>query len=397
MSRAGMLLFALPFLLGGLFAGYQMGFKPLVAWLDSRDWVEEPARIDLLELASDNDSDGDRTYWIRAKFRYHHDGRLWKSERFEFVESKTNVGIGGMKERIQTLRADPAPICWVNPQNPREAVLDRSMTLQSLIGLAFPVPFLVVGLGLGGWALFGESLQRRFRQKQRDLIVRLHLAGLLHTAGSGPETGWVFSRHQSLRQLFLSAGVAAFWNGIVAVFLIVLIIESISGDFPLFLAVFLIPFEIIGAFLIYAVAVSWFSWRRLNLVAAVSPWPDPQGGTTKLSLAAVNPVGTLPKPPCQLQLVACANALDSESGSPCSRWSGFGLKKRRAKTRSGPENTSHELLVIDLPQPTGCFEIELPAMPQHRGKPHIKWSREWLLRVGDSSGRSADFSFLPLR
>lgn len=265
------LLIGVPFF--GLFAAAGCGMfafisLPIVTNLvASRSWVATPATVVWSRVASHSDSDG-TTYKADIFYRYTIDGKEYKSNRSNLFE----VSSGGSAGKEATVRAHPkgqSIVCYVNPHQPWEAVRNRSPGWSALFCL-FPLPFMAVGLG-GLWYLLrrnkstgtgaltrnaGGHANRSFAQTASDGSDR-----------SDPSDGFTASAalEASSECLQLTPGkgrvlrflgmviAAAFWNGIVCVFLWHVASEWRSGHAPWFLTLFLTPFVLVGIGLLAAV------------------------------------------------------------------------------------------------------------------------------------------------
>ena len=124
------------------------------------------------------------------------------------------------KERLaKTLREDEPQFCWVNPAKPEQSVLSREYNL-SIIGIAIPLVFVVVGVLLAGFAL-------RARWKKPSSVTGnqpfFRAAASPHAAS--------FSSRQVAGGVELKSSLApsvigllvfnVIWNGVVAVMWIV--------------------------------------------------------------------------------------------------------------------------------------------------------------------------------
>jgi len=167
----------------------------------------------------------------------------------------------------------------VNPTDPSEAVFYRGYSFDMLWGL-FGVPFLLVGVG-GLYVSFKSVIQRKktpklvtapgatqwatFDAMRAPTTLTTTQGGVpLHstppsvspslqvTSGS---LGRVVLEPATtpLKRLLITLFIALFWNGVVSVFIVVLINQWRHGNFEWFLALFLTPFVLIGLFLLFSV------------------------------------------------------------------------------------------------------------------------------------------------
>ena len=145
-------LLALPFAAVGI-GTLLLGVIPtLYDWGRMQGWQPVMAT---LESASLHISRGRKSssYGVAARFRYEVGGQIYVADRVAIGSGSDNVGdfqekLGRRLERSQ--RAGVAVPAWVNPSNPREAVLDRSLRPGLLM---FKMVFVVLFGGLGAGML----------------------------------------------------------------------------------------------------------------------------------------------------------------------------------------------------------------------------------------------------
>lgn len=166
----GLALFALPFAAVGL-GMLLLGVLPtLYDWGRMQGW--QPVQATLVS-ASLNASRGSKstTYGVSASYRYQVAGRDYEGQRVAIGSGNDNVGDFQQElgERLEAAhregRAVPA---WVNPADPSEAVLDRSLRLGlQLFKMLFVVVFGGAGLGMlyGAWRGRSGAAPRQARAR----------------------------------------------------------------------------------------------------------------------------------------------------------------------------------------------------------------------------------------
>ncbi|HMP08183.1 MAG TPA: DUF3592 domain-containing protein, partial [Lacipirellulaceae bacterium] len=170
-SAAGLgclILFALPFAATGVGAG-GMAAVDVWRWAAVQQWVETPARLLESKLHTHRSSDG-ATYRVAAKYEYDFGGRPYVSERVAVQTGGDNLGNyhHDAARRLDAVRkAGGATVCYVNPRDPQQAVLFRTLRLGLLcFKLAFALLFGGVGFGLIAAAFFGRRKLRREAELQ---------------------------------------------------------------------------------------------------------------------------------------------------------------------------------------------------------------------------------------
>ena len=385
----------MPFLIGGLFVLWITCVQPGLHWLNARDWQETEAVILESKLDESRDSDGS-TYEVAVKFRYHFGDRSYESSRYSFRIGKTNIAVETMQAAVAGLPKGQVTTCWVNPAQPEEAVLDRSMPTSALFGLCFSVPFITVGLvGLG--IFFHRPLLGRIRQSRLALIRELCREGSLPAETlerlenpalrSGAPMVWIAS-DQRLPSAVGFLLLNLFWNGSVSVFILGVIEEWRSGPEPWFLTLFLVPFVAVGAGIFWAFVQAWRQLVAPVWFIALQPIPGARGGEIHLWCAweKANRLPSLPR--CTGRILALAAPWDAENSAPSQE----ALLNRRHKHRKN--KTERELHVADFgPLLTGAMiTVRLPPIPacpapETKLGLRLHWCRWWALEVIYPDGR----------
>lgn len=126
-------------------------------------WVETPCEI-LAAVIDDTQIDQhfETKHEFQVSYRY-----LWEGEARLGERAKSKPVVAGIRKKLEKWEARYPPgaraVCWVNPDNPDEAVLQRD-TKASIYSLWFPAIFIVGGLGV---ALSGLLAGRTPRQPTR--------------------------------------------------------------------------------------------------------------------------------------------------------------------------------------------------------------------------------------
>jgi len=238
------------FMLAGLGVLWWLLGAPLRHVLEARAWVETPCTV-LASAVRSHAGDHGATYSIDILYRYAVGGRELRSNRYDFT-----VGSSSGEEAKQAI-VDRHPVgssctCWVDPDDPTRAVLDRSFRRSYWSGL-LGLPFFLVGAG-GLW-----FLARSRRRAQHPVAVA---APTRKAAGAPlalrPKAGpW--------KKLLQSLIVNLLWNGLVGVFAWALVGEWRRGShewMPILLVSF---FGLIGLLLLAALPYS--------LLALANPRP----------------------------------------------------------------------------------------------------------------------------
>jgi hypothetical protein len=279
--------FGLFFLVGaGMF--YWMTVRPMLGILAARSWVETPCTIVSSEVEVHR-GDGD-TYSIAIRYDYIFAGRQYHGDRYHFMGKFSSSGRAGKQAAVDQYPAGAQAVCYVDPDDPSEAVLNRGLTADMWWGL-FPLPFLLVGtFGL----LFTTGI---LGKKKADASGLPALSGDQSTAGGddaydawsaeddaepdGPVT--LKPKYSPLAKFLGIVAIALFWNGITSVFVYQAVKSFQRGQPEWCLTIFITPFVLVGLLLIVGIFHSFLALFNPRPTLTLSWARIPLGGTAKLS------------------------------------------------------------------------------------------------------------------
>lgn len=286
------------FFIAGAVAFYFMTFQPLWGVASSGDWKETPCEVISSEVGV-HDGDESDTYSIDIRYKYTVDGRRHVSSRYGFMSGMSSSGYASKKAVVDQYPVGKKSVCFVDPADPKSAVLNRSLTLDMWWGL-FPFPFLAVG----GGGLF-YLISKKFRggsQKENNQTTPSEVSAtqsfqsqslspgesdndeddddeIVPTQKADDHVPIELSPETSPGCMFLGTLFAAlFWNGIVSVF-----VYHVITDFEWFLALFLTPFVCVGIFLIGAVVYHGVALFNPRPTLTLDRRSIPLGGTATVS------------------------------------------------------------------------------------------------------------------
>ena len=161
-----LVLFGLPFLAAGLFVLF-MGIKPVYMASKAEAWPKLEARLNHVELEINRDSDGGTTYEVIARYTYTYQNREYESDQVNFSSGADNIG-SYQKDKfkhLQRAKKRKLPVsCYVNPESPDQAVLDREVRTESLL---FMIPFGSIFALVGAGLVFGPLFMGRRSKKEK--------------------------------------------------------------------------------------------------------------------------------------------------------------------------------------------------------------------------------------
>lgn len=229
-------------LIGGA-ATWFLTLGPTMKLVRSGSWVEQRCTVELSRVVSSKGSKGGRTYRPEILFRYEFGGKTYRSSQVRPF-SVSSSGRDGKEEIVRRYPVGSSSVCFVNPQNPSEALLDRSWSWAMLLGL-LPLLFVAIGLAL---LVGGVKARRQSKAVSSGSASALRQdAGIAKLADGASVT--LKSAASPWAKVLGSLFICLFWNGIVSVFVGVFIGGFKKGRPEWFLGVFLIPFVLIGLFL----------------------------------------------------------------------------------------------------------------------------------------------------
>ena len=250
-------------LMGG---GFCWGFfvRPVLKIQEAKSWTETPCTIISSKVESHRGSDS-TTYSVSIHYSYQFKGKEYKSGRYSFVTGSSS-GSKGKRVVVKAHKPGSKKICYVDPANPYEAVMQRNMTLGVWLGL-IPIVFVLVGLA---GMFFG------IRAVLRKKNGKGSIGSSARRGSTRSQSTWEDRRDTGSRELkskgtpmakFIGFTFAAlFWNGIVSVFVWQAIMSVKRGRPEWFLIFFMIPFVLIGGGIIIG-AIS-------QLLALFNPRPS---------------------------------------------------------------------------------------------------------------------------
>ena len=241
------------FLLAGL--GFLIPFG-LMFWRLAASQTWEETRCTVLSSAVGTHSGDDgATYSVDVTYRYSWNGETFTSDRYKFTFGSSS-GYDGKAAVVARYPPGSEVACWLDPSDPAESVLVRSVGWEALFVL-LPLVFVAIGAAgvLGSFGAFGSGgspkrqdwLPGTDDEEEREPMT-LQAARPMQEAGTDPS---VLSAQSSPKgRLVGSIVFAVFWNGFVWTFLYFLVVK---GDADGCAVVFLGIFAVIGLFLLASV------------------------------------------------------------------------------------------------------------------------------------------------
>ena len=283
---AGFGLSAAFFVFGSLLL-YFLFIRPMTLSRASADWPAVPCTILTSEVGRHTDSNGGATYSVDITYRYVVDGRTYTGDHYSFMGGSSS-GRTAKQDAVDAHPPGSEHLCYVNPEDPGYAVLTRDLGWEVWLGL---IPAVFVVLGLGGMVM-SLSVGRSSRPATGDAdrsdtdtdAAWLPASARQHDPHRHPG-GPVRVKPGVSRgmDLIIVAAFALFWNGITGVFVGIAFNDYLGGDVNWVLTLFLIPFVLVGLFLIGMVGHAFLALFNPTVEVYFDPPAVEPGGELNLS------------------------------------------------------------------------------------------------------------------
>ncbi len=229
----------------------------VVTWQKAKGWVETPATITRLDLEVDHDDDS-TTYRVVCNYSYVYNGVTYQSDRVGLTGGSDNIGswqqdtYNHLKQHQDAIESDPI-VCWVNPDNPAEAVLDRTLRTGMLL---FYMAF-VVAFGGGSVAVVWFGRRARVHKRRAQALQREH-----------PDRPWQWKpawTHGQIRPQQRVWGLWAFsilWNAVSFPVVLLLVPDAVRAG--QYWALLFVLFPAVGVAVLAAAVMATLRHRRFG-------------------------------------------------------------------------------------------------------------------------------------
>lgn len=274
-------LFGLPFAAVGLGLLLLSVLPTLYDWSAMQGWQPVPATLASAETVASRGSKS-TTYSVKAEYHYRVAGQEYTGHRVAIGSGSDNVGEFQQElgARLEAAQRSGTPVqAWVNPDNPAEAVLDRSLRPGML---AFKLVFALVfgGAGLG---IMAFAWRMRFAQSGDERV-----AGKAWEARPWESrAAWKDNRIRPQRRIgrWVLWVVALVWNLVAFPMAAMVAPRSLErGEHLVAGALLLLP--LVGLVLLaWAVRATLHARRYGDLQLVLDPFPGSIGGHFGATLA----------------------------------------------------------------------------------------------------------------
>ncbi|MCB0339343.1 MAG: DUF3592 domain-containing protein, partial [Bdellovibrionales bacterium] len=234
----GARIFGAVFFLIGLGIAYPLIYQPVSGVLKARSWNATECTVISSKVKSHSSDDG-TTYSIYVFYSYLVDGKLYKSDRYNFL-SGSSSGYDSKKAVVDRLSPGTKFTCFYDPNNPFEAVIERGFSLWLLLGL---IPLVFCAVGLLVFFLGGAST--------KPLSNRSGAISGLNSAASYADGPVILKPTATTLQGFIILlFICLIWNGAISAFGFELFGKWQRGRLDWTEGLFFSPFAIIGFFIL---------------------------------------------------------------------------------------------------------------------------------------------------
>ncbi len=287
------------FAIAGLAGTFFILVLPVRNVIAARSWVETPCTVLSAQVKSHSDSDG-TTYRVDISYRYEFNSKTFTSDRYGFMGGSSS-GRSGKQAVVDKYRKAKNPICFVNPDDPEQAVLVRGFRLTMLFGF---IPLIFLAVGVGGIVGTTRKSKRRIISKGAHAAKWLPetktacLDDNIYAAAGADSAGPVILRAKSSRlaKLLFLIIFAAIWNGVVSVFVVNIVRGFQQGRPQWGVALFISIFVLVGLGVIIGVIHQLLALFNPKAKLTLSLARIPLGSTAHLTweiLGRVNRISEL--------------------------------------------------------------------------------------------------------
>lgn len=216
---------------------------PIFKLIEARSWIATPCVIDSSSVARHTGSKGS-TYSIEITYSYSVNGKPYAGSLYHFFPGSSS-GYSYKAAVVQQYKRGSKAICYVNPHDPYESVIDRGITRDGWLGL-IPLIFVVVGVWGGVASL--RSARRSADSKWQPAALR-HAADFQSMA-SGPRE--LKPSASPLGKLAFFIVFALFWNGIISLMLGEVFRSWRRSDPDWGMTLLAVPFVLVGIGMVLA-------------------------------------------------------------------------------------------------------------------------------------------------
>jgi hypothetical protein len=287
-AGAGVAFFAFFFVIG-VVVFYFMTLRPLRGVLAARDWTPVSCTV-ISSRVQSHRGDKSTTYRVDILYSYEFNGREHRSDRYQFMGGSSS-GYKGKAGIVRRYPAGSKRTCYVNPNAPEEAVLERGLTADMWFG-AIPAVFMLIGAG----GIIGMLKKGRARPNDVSVFPPAPSREIVGSTSMPFASPAMFDEPTGSRTLksgssrivgvIVLAVFAAIWNGVIFFGFIrsTGFFRRGHGDaFDWFTLLFMLPFIAVGLAVIGVLIHQVLALFNPRMEASILPGAPRLGGQLDLT------------------------------------------------------------------------------------------------------------------
>jgi hypothetical protein len=269
------------FLIGGSLATYFLFVRTYLKVQDAKKWDKVPCTVISSKVRSHRGDDS-TTYSVDILFEYEFEGEKRRSNKYNFMGGSSS-GYASKKAIVDRYPPGKKTHCYVDPDNPSEAVLNREFTPLMYLTL-IPAFFALVGLG-GIIAIVlspkTESVSSAYPARETSMFAARGMEqSVYETVASGPVT--LEPKTSPLSKLIQMIVFCIIWNVGTGIFIRYFLNASRHGGAPRVLVAVMIVLVLIGLATIFGVIYRLLAFYNPRPTLTISSKAVPLGGAFEL-------------------------------------------------------------------------------------------------------------------
>lgn len=261
----------------------------------SADWPAAKCEITKAKLEEHVGEDS-TSYSVDFSYHFSVNGQRYTGDRYSFVDVSGDLSVA--RKQIKEFPVGSTRECFYDPDNPSDCVLDRTNSNQSWLSIILPLSFAGMGtlfffVGLFAkepnsktGSLRGSSSSDNANVATNRLDAKTEFGETDEAALESDRLDGQWSSPRKLKpthtRLAMFVGLTCaglFWNGILSVFFLVPDGPLQGGGvMSVFFALFMVPFVLVGAGLIFGAGYYFLAMFNPKVEVALSTGAVPLGG-----------------------------------------------------------------------------------------------------------------------
>ncbi|MCF7957071.1 MAG: DUF3592 domain-containing protein [Phycisphaerae bacterium] len=253
----------------------------------------EKTHCTILSCKIDHAYKTESSYGIDISYTYTFNGQSYTSDIYQH-NYQGSSDYTEIKQIVDQIINNTQVNCYVNPECPQEAYLTRESLWRD--GSAILVCQIFTAIGVGGivftWRKKNPKKNESNKPKPKSaLVTKWYMKPLKISSqhqdfslnNKRPDSIILKSDSSAIKNLLGGIFATLFWNGIVSVFLSLVLDSFEKGEPNWVLTIFIIPFVLVGLYLILVTFYHFLKLFNARPILTLTPGVTPLGTTTELS------------------------------------------------------------------------------------------------------------------